>query len=174
MNASTNYRLNMQDERDELRKGSLVRATKKLWPLLRQDKAKLFLAFGAAVASSALNLVGPLLTGYAIDQGMRAGNFQVVLGYAAMLIIVYVLAFAATYAQISMIGTVSQRMLWRLRNLVFGKLQRGAATAYVSCDPTIALPILVTALSQTAAKYMKGRKRPTFTFMGKDLTVEVP
>jgi deoxyhypusine synthase len=59
-------------------------------------------------------------------------------------------------------------------SLVFGKLQRGAATAYVNCDPTIALPILVTALSQTAAKYMKGRKRPNFTFMGKDLTVEVP
>jgi deoxyhypusine synthase len=57
-------------------------------------------------------------------------------------------------------------------SLVFGKLARGATTAYVSCDPTIALPILVTALSQTAAKYMKGRKRPTF--MGKDLTVEVP
>lgn len=59
-------------------------------------------------------------------------------------------------------------------SLVFGKLARGAATAYVNCDATIALPILVTALSQTAAKYMKGRKRPNFTFMGKDLTVEVP
>ncbi|HVF42186.1 MAG TPA: deoxyhypusine synthase family protein, partial [Pyrinomonadaceae bacterium] len=59
-------------------------------------------------------------------------------------------------------------------SLVFGKLARGAATAYVNCDATIALPLLVTALSQTAAKYMKGRKRPNFTFMGKDLTVEVP
>ena len=59
-------------------------------------------------------------------------------------------------------------------SLVFGKLQRGAATAYVNCDTTIALPILVTALSQTAAKYMKGRKRPNFVFMGKDFTVEVP
>jgi deoxyhypusine synthase len=59
-------------------------------------------------------------------------------------------------------------------SLVFGKLQRGAATALVNCDPTIALPILVTALSQTAAKYMKGRKRPNFVFMGKDMTVEVP
>ena len=59
-------------------------------------------------------------------------------------------------------------------SLVFGKLQRGAATAYVNCDTTIALPIIVTALSQTAAKYMKGRKRPNFVFMGKDFTVEVP
>jgi deoxyhypusine synthase len=54
------------------------------------------------------------------------------------------------------------------------KLARGAHTAYVNCDATIALPILVTALSQTAAKYMKGRKRPNFTFAGRDLTIEVP
>jgi deoxyhypusine synthase len=57
---------------------------------------------------------------------------------------------------------------------VFGKLQRGATTAHVNCDPTIALPILITSLSQTAAKYMKGRKRPNFTFNGKELLVEVP
>ncbi|MGH9900332.1 MAG: deoxyhypusine synthase family protein [Pyrinomonadaceae bacterium] len=58
--------------------------------------------------------------------------------------------------------------------LIFGKLSRGATTAYVNCDATIALPILITSLSQTAAKYMKGRKRPNFTFTGRDMTVEVP
>ncbi|HEX8707301.1 MAG TPA: deoxyhypusine synthase family protein [Pyrinomonadaceae bacterium] len=58
-------------------------------------------------------------------------------------------------------------------SLIFGKLSRGAHTAYVNCDATIALPILVTALSQTAAKYMKGRKRPNFTFT-RDLLIEVP
>ncbi|HEY0004118.1 MAG TPA: deoxyhypusine synthase family protein [Pyrinomonadaceae bacterium] len=59
-------------------------------------------------------------------------------------------------------------------SLVFGKTQRGAATAFVNADATIVLPIIVTALSQTGAKYMKGRKRPNFTFTGKDLMVEVP
>ncbi len=59
-------------------------------------------------------------------------------------------------------------------SLIFGKLARGAATAYVNCDATIALPILITSLSQTAAKYMKGRKRPNFTFTGRELTIEVP
>src|SRR5256884_3404483 len=57
---------------------------------------------------------------------------------------------------------------------VYGKLGRGALTAYVNCDATIALPIIITALSQTAAKYMKGRRRPSFTFAGKDLIIEVP
>jgi deoxyhypusine synthase len=58
--------------------------------------------------------------------------------------------------------------------LIYGKLARGAQTAYVDCDATIALPFLVTALSQTAVKYMKGRKRPNFTFNARELTVEVP
>ena len=58
-------------------------------------------------------------------------------------------------------------------SLIYGKLARGAMSAYVNCDATIALPILVTSLSQTAAKYMTGRKRPNFIF-ARELTIEVP
>jgi deoxyhypusine synthase len=57
--------------------------------------------------------------------------------------------------------------------LIYGKLARGAHTAFVPCDATIALPILITSLSQTAAKYMKGRKKPNFIF-GRELMVEAP
>ncbi len=57
---------------------------------------------------------------------------------------------------------------------VFGKLLKNALTAYVPCDPSIALPMLVTALSQTAAKFIKSRKTPQFTLAGKDIGIEVP
>ncbi len=57
---------------------------------------------------------------------------------------------------------------------LFGKLHKTAKTAFVDCDPSIAIPMLVTSLSQTAAKFMKGRKRPSFSFAGKELGVEVP
>jgi deoxyhypusine synthase len=57
---------------------------------------------------------------------------------------------------------------------VFGKIMKNATTAYVPCDPSIALPMIVTTLSQTAAKYMKGRKRPTFSFAGKELGIDIP
>lgn len=60
------------------------------------------------------------------------------------------------------------------RSSLFGKLVRGATTAYVPCDPSIALPMIITALSQTAAKFMKGRKRPTFSFSGRDMNIDVP
>lgn len=56
----------------------------------------------------------------------------------------------------------------------FGKLSKGSTTAYVPCDPSIALPMIITALSQTAAKFMKGRKRPTFSFSGREMNVDVP
>lgn len=57
---------------------------------------------------------------------------------------------------------------------VFGKLHKGATTAFVPADPSIALPMIITALSQTAAKFMKGRKRPGFSFAGKDMSIDVP
>ncbi|MEZ5307546.1 MAG: deoxyhypusine synthase family protein [Pyrinomonadaceae bacterium] len=57
---------------------------------------------------------------------------------------------------------------------IFGKLMKNAVTAYVPCDPSIALPMLVTALSQTAAKFIKSRKHPQFTLANKDLGVDIP
>jgi deoxyhypusine synthase len=57
---------------------------------------------------------------------------------------------------------------------MFGKLHKGATTAFVDCDPSIALPMIITALSQTAAKFMKGRKRPNFSFSGSTMSIDVP
>ena len=56
----------------------------------------------------------------------------------------------------------------------FGKLIKNATTAYVPCDPSIALPMVITALSQTAAKFLKGRKRPTFSFAGREMNIDIP
>lgn len=57
---------------------------------------------------------------------------------------------------------------------VFGRLMKSAVTAYVPSDPSIVLPMLVTALSQTAAKFIKSRKHPQFTLIGKELGIEIP
>ncbi|MFV0389970.1 MAG: deoxyhypusine synthase family protein [Pyrinomonadaceae bacterium] len=57
---------------------------------------------------------------------------------------------------------------------LFGKLLKNALTAYVPSDPSIALPMLVTALSQTAAKFVKSRKAPQFSLANRDITVDVP
>lgn len=57
---------------------------------------------------------------------------------------------------------------------VFGRLMKTAVTAYVPSDPSIVLPMLVTALSQTAAKFIKSRKHPQFTLIGRELGIEIP
>jgi len=52
----------------------------------------------------------------------------------------------------------------------WGRIAKDAKTVSVLCDPTIAMPILVTALSQTGTKALKSRRRPQFNF-GRDLSV---
>jgi deoxyhypusine synthase len=52
----------------------------------------------------------------------------------------------------------------------WGRVAKDAKTVSVLCDPTIAMPILVTALSQTGTKALKSRRRPQFNF-GRDLSV---
>ncbi|HXG64120.1 MAG TPA: deoxyhypusine synthase family protein [Blastocatellia bacterium] len=52
----------------------------------------------------------------------------------------------------------------------WGRVAKDAKTISVLCDPTIAMPVLVTALSQTGTKPLKQRRRPQFNF-GRELTV---
>jgi deoxyhypusine synthase len=52
----------------------------------------------------------------------------------------------------------------------WGKPPREADRVTVNVDATIAMPLLVTALSQTGTKVLKQRRRPTFAF-GRDLSV---
>jgi len=52
----------------------------------------------------------------------------------------------------------------------WGRVAKDAKMVSVLCDPTIAMPILVTALSQTGTKALKQRRRPQFSF-GRDLIV---
>jgi deoxyhypusine synthase len=55
----------------------------------------------------------------------------------------------------------------------FGRLAKNARSVTVRCDATIAMPILVTALSQTASKAMRTRKRIQFAF-GRELGITMP
>lgn len=55
----------------------------------------------------------------------------------------------------------------------FGRLSKNARAVTVRCDATIAMPMLVTSLSQTASKAMRARKRIQFTF-GHELGITMP
>lgn len=122
MNKTVNkYELNINPESEA--QTSMVSAVKKLQPLLSTEKVKLTLAGLAIVVNSTLTLIGPLVVGKVIDTYIVTKDFDGVLRYSALLVGLYMIGFFASFAQTRLMGGVSQRVLYRLRNAIFEKLQ---------------------------------------------------
>ena len=117
-----NYNLNQLSAAQE--KTSTYLALKKLWQLINNEKKNLWLALGAILLNSALNLTGPLLIGYTIDKYVQHKNYSGVLSSAGILLSMYLVALFTSYFQTRLMGGVGQRMLFTLRNSVFDKLQQ--------------------------------------------------
>ncbi len=98
-------------------------ALKKLLPLLADERGRLLGALLAMLVNSGLNLLTPLVVGWTVDTSIKNGDFAVVLRNAGLLLLCYLVAFVASYAQTVAMGNVGQRVLFRLRNSVFAKLQ---------------------------------------------------
>jgi len=104
-------------------KTSFFAAAKKLSRLMRADRGNLLLAFATIIAGSALNLATPYLFGHAVDTYIRTGDEPGVFTFAVILFGLFVVAFFCQYVQMRLMGGVGQRVLFRLRNDVFTKLQ---------------------------------------------------
>jgi ATP-binding cassette subfamily B protein len=104
-------------------KNPMLAAAKKLWPLMRDEKKQLAIAFVAILTNSLLQLFGPLVIAYVINTFFIAKNFQGVLNYSGLLLGMYLVALVASYIQTRVMGGVGQRVLFNLRNAVFNKLQ---------------------------------------------------
>ncbi len=117
-----NYNLNALSQQQE--KTSAYAALKKLFQLIENEKKNLWLALGAILVNSALNLSGPFLIGYTIDTYIQHNDYNGVLLFSGILLTMYVVALFASYFQTRLMGGVGQRMLFTLRNSIFGKLQQ--------------------------------------------------
>ncbi len=117
-----NYNLNQLSAAQE--KTSTYAAVKKLLQLISGERKNLWLALGAILLNSALNLTGPLLIGYTIDKFVQHKDYNGVLTSAGILLAMYLVALFTSYFQTRLMGGVGQRMLFTLRNSVFGKLQQ--------------------------------------------------
>jgi len=116
-----NYNLN--DLSASQQKTSTLRALRKLIQLIREERTNLLLALVAILANSGLNLLGPYIIGHTIDTYIVHKDFHGVLVNAGILFSMFLVAFLASYLQTRMMGGVGQRMLFKLRNTVFSKLQ---------------------------------------------------
>jgi ATP-binding cassette subfamily B protein len=117
-----NYNLNIPTKREK-KKRDFLSSLRKLLSIIGTERRKLTIAFGAILLNVALSLLGPYLLGYTIDTHVQTKNYQGVLIFAGILLGIYIIAYAVNYAQIRMMGSIGQRLLYRLRNSVFEKLQ---------------------------------------------------
>lgn len=117
-----NYNLNKESEKTE-QKASTLAALRKLLQLIGEERRNLTLAFVAIIINAALSLLGPYLVGHSIDTYIQTKHYHGVLVFAAILLMVYITAFFVNYIQMRMMGGIGQRMLFRLRNALFTKLQ---------------------------------------------------
>src|SRR5580704_9759186 len=119
--AHMNYNLNDISVKQE--KASNLRILQKLLQLIKEERKNLFLACLAILINSGLTLLNPYIIGHTIDKYVMHKDYHGVLINAGLLVCIALVAFAASYTQTRMMGGISQRMLFKLRNTVFNKLQ---------------------------------------------------
>jgi ATP-binding cassette subfamily B protein len=117
-----NYNLNKTSEKTD-RKLPVLASLRKLITIIGGERRNLIIAFAAIFLNAGLSLLGPYLVGYTIDNYVVTKNYPGVLHFAGLLLSMYITAFIVNYAQMRMMGGIGQRMLFRLRNSVFNKLQ---------------------------------------------------
>jgi len=116
------YTLNKPKDLNEQKISSFA-AAKKLWPLLREEKKTLILAIIAIIVNSTLTLIAPLIVAHVIDTYIGTSRYDGVILFSVLLLAIFIIALIASYLQTKLMGGVGQRVLYRLRNSVFNKLQ---------------------------------------------------
>ena len=117
-----NYNLNKPSE-EQSKKLPVLASLRKLITIISGERRNLIIAFAAILLNAGLNLLGPYLVGYTIDNYVQVKNYHGVILFSGILLCMYITAFVVNYAQIRMMGGIGQRMLFSLRNSVFNKLQ---------------------------------------------------
>jgi ATP-binding cassette subfamily B protein len=117
-----NYNLNQSSDIKE-QKVSGIASLRKLVTLIGEERHNLTIASGAIFLNAGLSLLGPYLIGYTIDKYIQTKDYHGVLVFAGILLTLYIAAFIVNYSQMRMMGGIGQRMLYKLRNAVFNKLQ---------------------------------------------------
>src|SRR6476620_10158771 len=106
-----NYNLNAIDNTNKKKKASTWPALKSLLQLIAHEKKNLLLAFFIILLNSSLNLVGPLIIGYTIDTYVLHKNYNGVLLFSSILLVMYLIGLFTSYFQTKLMGSISQRML---------------------------------------------------------------
>jgi ATP-binding cassette subfamily B protein len=102
---------------------SIPAALRKLAPVLSDQRGRLAAAFAATMVSASMGLMGPVIIGRTVDTAIRARDFRGVLVRAGVLLLCYMTGLVATYVQAQQMGRVGRFVLFKLRSLLFAKIQ---------------------------------------------------
>ena len=116
------YSLNI-NKNDQTKRTNTFAALKKLLLILAGEKKNLIAALFVILIYSVIVLFAPLLIGFAVDHYVQQKDFRGVLFFGGILLGMYLVALVTNYLQTKMMGGIGQRMLFRLRNDIFIKLQ---------------------------------------------------
>jgi ATP-binding cassette subfamily B protein len=96
---------------------------KRLISFSNNEQNNLIFAFTAIFVNAGLNLLGPYLIGYTIDSYVQLKDYHGILLFSGILVSLYMTAFFSNLLQMRLMGSIGQRMLFKLRNTLFTKLQ---------------------------------------------------
>ena len=102
---------------------STFSALKKLLVILGDERKSLVLALATILVNASLTLISPFIIGHTIDTYVQHKEFRGVLFFASLLLGMYLITMLTNYWQTKLMGGVGQRMLYKLRNDIFNKLQ---------------------------------------------------
>ncbi len=102
---------------------SLRSGIKRFRPLFAGERRYLIAAVAAITVSSVTSLVAPALIAHTIDTYIAVGDASGLAHYALLVLAVYLASVSASYLQIRTMGGVGRRILFKLRNTLFVKLQ---------------------------------------------------
>ncbi len=108
-------------EKPKNRKGTILRLAR----YMVQYKYRVLFALGLTVASNLLALMGPMLSGYAIDAiepGVGRVDFARVFYYAALMVIFYLVSSALSYVLSVLMIHISRKVVYKMREDVFTHL----------------------------------------------------
>ncbi|MFM2290334.1 MAG: hypothetical protein RIS29_147 [Bacteroidota bacterium] len=91
--------------------------------LVGNERRNLYIAVLFIFINSGLNLIAPYLMGQAVDKFVVTHQYEGLVRYSLILLGVFVFALGSGYTQAQLMGRVGQRMMYNLRNSIFGKLQ---------------------------------------------------
>jgi ATP-binding cassette subfamily B protein len=117
------YTLSNPDQLEEKKRDGVLTALGKLFKLMSEEKGRLALSFVAILANSGLTILAPIIVGHAVDKYIVTKDFHGVLVYSGWLLLTFLGSMASSFLQTRIMGGVGQRVLFRLRNEVFNKLQ---------------------------------------------------